>query len=282
MSLKTKSMGVLISLSCCFAFAADDAKVQQSLNEVTVAKDQTRQLMSTSMTNEQKERVRYISDRLISAESLLQQALGGNPAPIPPAPPAPPTQGGSIDLYHSDNCSGSLIGSANAATRCDKFSSAPTAWAVRINGQCLDIPDVAATNACESFKAAGDSSAPVLYHSDNCSSSPIAAVGSISECGNLEATGSAAWAIKIQDKCYDVQDMAPAKACESFKAASSPYAVQIYHSDNCSGTLLAAVDGNTRCENLKGLPTAWAVMSNGRCEDISDTDIVAACERFRP
>ncbi|MNK91292.1 hypothetical protein D3C87_1113840 [compost metagenome] len=141
---------------------------------------------------------------------------------------------------------------------------------------------MSAVTACESFKGGAEANATTIYATDSCSSAPIAAVGSLSDCGKLETSGTRAWAVKIGSQCLNIADTSPAKACESFKASSTPSAIKIFATDSCSGSPMAIVDYNTRCELLKGQHDAWGIIMNGRCENISDLPIEVACERYRP
>ncbi|WP_374033340.1 hypothetical protein ACES2I_11110 [Bdellovibrio bacteriovorus] len=273
---KTAPVSLLMSLCCSISMAADNAKVSRSLEEITVAKEQTRLVMGQVSSPDQKERLRYVSDRLSTAEELLRQALGGGGS-YPP----PPSHG-SVELFRSDSCSGSLIGTVSPASSCERFSSAGDTWGVRINGQCLNISDTSSVRACESFKGGADPRAVTIFTSDSCSGNALAAISATSQCEKFDSSGSSAWAVKIDGKCQNISDTAPAKACAAFKGASTLGAVKIFNSDSCSGNMVAAVDYNTRCENLRGLPAAWGIEINGRCENISDLDIVSACERYRP
>lgn len=273
------TLSLLLVLSCSLSQAADDSRVRRGLEDVTAAQEQTRTLMNIATTSDQKERIRYIQVRLTSAKQLLEESLGGGGG-YPPIPP--PSYGGNIEIYQSDSCSGSLVGTANVNTNCSsKFSTAGQAWGIRVNGECVNIADTTAVKACESFKAASDGRATLIYASDSCSSNAIAAISSNSSCENLEKNSTNAWGIKIGDTCHNIQDTSPAKACNVYKAASNPAAIEIYASDSCSSSLTAIVDYNTRCESLRGLPQAWGIKINGQCQNISDTDIVTACERYR-
>jgi hypothetical protein len=281
MSPKALSIHILVSLACSISFAASDSKVRQSLDEVVLAKDQANIAFREASTNEQKERLRYITQRLTSAESLLQESLGGS-GNYPSPPPPPPPSSGAVELYRSDSCTGTLLGTASAGTRCEKFAGAGDAWGVKINGECLNIVDASAVSACEAFKGGAERTAAQIFNSDSCSGNAVAAVGSLSQCDKLSTTGTTAWGVKIDGKCSNIADTSPAKACEAFKGASTAGAVAIYNSDSCSGGPQAYIDYNSRCENLKGLPAAWGIMVNGRCENISDLPIEVACERYRP
>lgn len=273
------ALSLLLSLSCSFSQAADDSRVRRSLEEVTAAQDQARTLMNIATTSDQKERIRYIQGRLTSAKQLLEDSLGGGGS-YPPIPP--PSYGGNIEIYQSDSCSGSLVGTANINTNCSsKFSTAGHAWGVRINGECINISDTTAVKACEAYKSASEGRATLIYASDSCSSNAIAAISSNTSCESLEKNSSNAWGLKIGDTCHNIQDTSPAKACNVYKAASNPAAIEIYASDSCSSSLTAIVDYNTKCESLRGLPQAWGIKVNGQCQNISDIDIVTACERYR-
>lgn len=268
----------LIFISCNLSIAASDSRVRQGLDEVIAAKEQTDVALRETSSSSAKQRLQYISDRLESAENLLRDSLGGGGGgrPIPPPP-----GGGSVEFYRSDSCSGSMIGAVGANTRCDKFAGANDVWAIKVAGKCINIPDTSATIACESFKGAADPSAVEIYSSDSCSGNPHAIVSSNSDCENLPQNSNA-WGVKVAGNCVNIADTSTAKACEAYKGANSPSSISIFYSDSCSGKPTAIIDYNTRCENLRGLPAAWGIMMNGRCENIPDMEIEKACERYRP
>lgn len=276
------TISIILSLLCQTALAANDAKVKASIPEITAARDQIIIVFNQLTDNDQKERLRYVSDRLNNAENLLRQSLGNPNQPPPPPPPQQPPTGPSVAMYHSDSCSGDLIGNINPSTDCQKFNGAPDVWAIKVNGQCQDINDSTAIKACENYKNMGDEKAIRVYKSDTCSSAMSGLFSSYTDCDSLPKNGSDAWAIRFNGQCQDISDTTVAMACRSLKALSSANAVKIFHSDRCTGALTAAVDRNTRCESLSGLADAWAIETDGKCQDISDTDIVTACNRFKP
>lgn len=206
---------LVLSTTCSFALAADNRQVQRSLQEIDLAQQQAQIIFNTTASLQDKERIRYVSDRLTSAQDILNQSLNAPPPPYRSPPSNPGNSSDRIEFYHSDSCSSELVMIVDAWTDCDSLGS------------------------------------------------------------------SSVWGVKIRGVCSDIADTSAVKACKSFKALSQPQAVKIYHSDSCSSELVAAVDRNTVCEDLRGLANAWAIQTNGQCQDISDTDIVTACNRFK-
>lgn len=194
--------------------AADDSRVRSGLMEVQSAQSQTQILFNEVTTPQQKERVRYISQKLAQAENYLQQALN-----LPTNPPTypPPYQGPKIELYENDSCyDDDLIGIMNSTTDCNRFASSKRVWSIKVNGQCIDTNDTTAPNACHAFKAMGSQQAVKLYHSDTCSDSLVAVVDYTTECERFKGLGMV-WAIEIDGQCKDVSDQSAVKACQSFK-----------------------------------------------------------------
>ena len=203
--------GLLISVP---ALAANDSQVMNGLNDINAAQQQTRYLMQSSLSPTDRERVRYIDQRLMSAINQLQNSLNnpGNP------PPYQPPSGSTVELYHDDRCTSDLIGHVNYSTNCEMaFTGASTAWAIRVNGQCMDIADMAATKACEVFKAAGSSTNAVkIFHDDRCASDLVAIVNYSTNCQMLSGLQNA-WAIEVNGQCTDIADTSAVSACERFK-----------------------------------------------------------------
>lgn len=207
--------GLLISIH---SFAANDQLVSRSINEVQSAEQQARYLLQSPMAPAERERARYIQQRLQSALSLLQNSLNdpGYPAP-PPYDPHPPVNGSQVDLYHSDSCSGELLGRVNSYTQCESaFGSSQSTWAVKIDGQCMDVSDMPSVKACEIFKGSNLSRGVKIFHSDSCSSNLLAIVNYTTNCSSLEGLSSA-WAIEVNGQCQDISDMPAVQACERFK-----------------------------------------------------------------
>ena len=278
---------LIVGVSCSVAFAADNLLVQRSLQEIDLARQQAQMIFDSSTSLQDKERARYVTDRLQNAQDLLRQSLssgGGNPPPYSPRPPSYPSPGpapdGRVEIYRSDTCSSSFVAAVDEATDCDRLATAGSAWGVKVNGQCMDIADTTAVLACKNLKALAQSEAISFYHSDNCSSDLVAAATRNSICSDFDANKSI-WGVKVEGRCIDISDTSLGKVCPAMKSAGSIRAVKIYHNDQCASSLVAAVEYDTRCEDLAGLASAWAVEINGQCQDISDIDIVTACNRFK-
>lgn len=262
--------------------AADNSLVRSGLKEVQAAKSQSQILWNEVTTPQQKERVRYINQKLAQAESYLQQSLSSptNPPTYPPTNPPPQNQ--NVEFYRSDSCSSELVAVVNPMTDCSRYAGAERVWAIRVNGRCEDIDDTTTENACRIFQNAGDTTAVKVYKSDSCRDSLSGIFSTYTDCNTLSDSGNGAYAIMVGNKCTDISDMTLKKSCNAFKAISTPRAVKFYRSDSCSDELVAAVDRYTNCESLVGLDRVWAIETNGQCQDISDLDAVSACQRFKP
>jgi len=263
------------------AFSADNQKVQAGLFEVQSAQSQVN-ILFNEVTPQQKERVRYISQKLALAESYLQQSLNQNP-PVPQPPPyQPPGNDVNVEMFQSDSCNGDLIGIVSSSTDCSRFSGAGNVWAIRVNGKCQDIDDTNAVNACRMYQHAGNPDAVRVYKSDSCRDSLSGIFSTYSNCETLPNDGNNAWAIMAGGKCQDIADTSLTMSCRAFKAINTPRAVKLFHSDTCRESLVAAVDQYTNCDSLTGLENVWAIQINGQCQDVSDLDVITACKRFKP
>lgn len=263
------------TLSTITIFAADDTNVRSALMEVQSAQSQTQILFNDVTTPQQKERVRYISQKLSQAEQYLQKSLN-----IPNNPPQP---SGQVELFKSDSCNGDLVGIVGPATDCSRFSTTESVWGVRINGKCQDISDTNSQNACRIYQNAANPEAVKVYKSDSCRDSLVGIFSSYTNCETLEdSSGNSAWAIMVGEQCKDIADTSLKLSCRAFKAINSVQAVKFYKSDSCKDSLVAAVDYQTNCANFAGLPQVWAIETNGKCQDITDLDAVSACQRFKP
>lgn len=255
----------------------NDILVQNSLSEVEAAHQQTRILFQTATTNDQKERLRYVNDRLDRAESLLRQALSQPSHPQPP----PYNPGGQVEMYRSDSCSSDLVGVVNPGTNCSSYNGASDVWSIKVNGQCTNTLDMSAVQACETFKNANNQQTLRIFRSDSCSSDLSAVVTAYTDCETLSSSNNA-WGVVINGQCRNLSDTSPKMACRSLRGAVSTNNVEIYRSDSCSSDLVAIVDRNTYCQSLQGMADAWGIKVNGQCTNIADTNIVQACERFKP
>ena len=259
------------------AFAADDQQVRAGLFEVQSAQNQVG-ILFNEVNPQQKERVRYISQKLALAESYLQQSLNQYPTP----PNQPPSNEAKVEMFRSDNCSDDLVGIINSSTDCSRFNGAGAVWAIRVNGKCQDVDDTNAVNACRLYQNAGQQNAIRVFKSDNCGDSLSGIFSSYTNCDSLPNDGRNAWSMMSGGKCQDIADTTLPLSCRAFKALSSARSVKLFHSDNCSDSMVAVIDQQTQCEGLVGLDSVWAIQTNGQCQDVSDLDVVTACKRFKP
>jgi hypothetical protein len=186
--------------------------------------------------------------------------------------------GNGFQIYsRSDSCSGEVGAWVNASTNCDSLGSG-SAWSVKKNGVCTDIRDTTLADACRQFQGGIGPSITVFGRSDSCSGEVAAFVNASTNCSTL-GSGSA-WSVKVEDQCFDITDTTVSAACEMYRGAIGPH-VRIYgRSDSCSGEVSAFVNSSTDCETLSSSASAWSIFADGRCTDISDTNLRDACRRF--
>jgi hypothetical protein len=201
--------------------------------------------------------------------STYLQSCGGTP--VPP----PPIGGGLVEIYHSDSCNGDLIAAVSSNTNCSRLSG-PSAWGVKINGRCLDIPDMPLEQACNLYK--NGATGINFYHSDSCSGEFMGSIGPSTDCS--KQLTSSVWGIEVNGKCYDISDRSAVAICPAYRSTSA--GIKFFHSDSCSSEILAISDGSTSCEEqAKAVSqSVWGIEINGTCQDISDTDFLSACRRF--
>jgi hypothetical protein len=206
-----------------------------------------------------------------------------NPGPGPgpgPNPPYPPYDDNDrVEIYKSDTCSGSLVAVVDSRTDCERLGN-DSAWAVKINGRCMDIQDTTLTKACQAFS--GGMRGVKFYHSDTCNGSLLGTVGRRSDCSRFAdvVNNNSVWAVEVNGQCQDIADMNPKDACEAFKGGDRG-GVKFFHSDTCRGGLVAIVNNPADCRKLSpSMPSVWAIEVNGQCQDINDMSFVDACARF--
>lgn len=193
------------------ASGADNSMVYRGIDELQLAQQQTRVLMNGNLSPQDRERVRYIDQRLSASYTWLWNSLNQPGQPYPP-----PGSNSTIELFHSDNCSTELIGRVNFNTNCSlAFSGSPMTWGVRIDGVCYDAADIPSENACEIYKDARPQGVK-LFQSDNCSEKLVAIVDPYFQCQKL-INMPRVWGIQVGGKCNDISDSAAEQACERFK-----------------------------------------------------------------
>lgn len=198
---------VLLIILTATAFSADDQRVKAGLFEVQSAQNQVN-ILFNEVSSEQKDRVRFISQKLALAENYLQQSLNQYPNP--------PPQEKNVELFQSDSCSGDLVAFINSTTDCSRLSGTESVWGIRANGRCYDVADTSLTMSCHAFKAANSQRAVRLYRSDSCNESLVAAIDKNTNCDSLAGLDSV-WAVQVNNQCQDVSDIDVVTACKRFK-----------------------------------------------------------------
>ncbi len=190
-------------------------------------------------------------------------------------------QGGiGASVYgRSDRCDAdSIIGIVKESTDCNTFSTSQTSWSVKVSGQCIDISDTNARNACIFAQGSLPNVGTVFARSDSCGAD--AALGTVTrytDCSAFATSGSA-WSISFAGRCQDISDTTPFRACMEVKGQMFGAGVIYGRSDSCdSDRALMAVDEQTDCNSLSASEAAWSVKVAGQCQDISDTSVRNAC-----
>ena len=188
----------------------------------------------------------------------------------------------SVALYRSDSCGGDLVAVVSPTTDCAALGPGAV-WGVKVGTQCFDISDTTASSACDHYRAASNSDAIGIYHSDSCAAGDLVGyVDEHSDCAALGASAAAAWGVRINGTCQDISDTSFAAACASFHSQVSG-GVQLFRSDSCGGDLVASVGPTTDCDALAATATSavWGVKFGNACHDVADTNVKAACEAYK-
>ena len=56
-----------------------------------------------------------------------------------------------VEVYWSDSCSGSMEASFGPRTSCEQLPDQRKAWALKVDGRCIDIQDTDIQSACRNF-----------------------------------------------------------------------------------------------------------------------------------
>jgi len=128
---------------------------------------------------------------------------------------------GQARLFRSDTCSSSYTGTVDSNTDCEQFArgNGSNVYGIEAGGTCHDIADASLGAACLAFRDMHERSV-LLYRSDSCSSSLVAAVDSRTDCAELSNKISAnVYAIKTPaGRCLDIADESFAQACARYKS----------------------------------------------------------------
>ncbi len=184
-------------------------------------------------------------------------------------------EGSDVIYGRSDSCSDdTMIGAVDEFTDCNQFSETENAWSIKVGGQCQNISDTNAKQACMIIK--GKNHDVIYGRSDSCDDDDmVAIVEDHTNCQSLSNT-DIAWSIKVDGQCKNISDTNVRHACLIIKSQDANI---IYgRSDSCSDDhMVAFVDYYTNCDDLSSSEVAWSIKVNNRCKNISDTDVRKAC-----
>jgi hypothetical protein len=177
-------------------------------------------------------------------------------------------------LYaRSDSCAAdSAVATVRAETNCAALTG--EVWSLSVDGQCRDIEDTSARAACTQLQS---SIGAALYgRSDSCDAEAfVTKVDTYTKCQLLSASAES-WSMSIDGECRDTEDISVRAACFALQSAD---AIILYgRSDDCEPQhALRRITDATGCEGLSRTEPAWSYMVDGRCVDIEDTNVRAAC-----
>ena len=92
-----------------------------------------------------------------------------------------------------------------------------------------------------------------------------------------------AWSIRVNGRCQNITDTNPQSACSQIKSQLGGNIDTIYgRSDSCSQSAIAlTVSPETSCQKLSDSDIAWSIKVGGRCINITDTNVRAACHQVQ-
>ncbi len=125
-----------------------------------------------------------------------------------------------VSLYHSDDCSNSLITRITWNTDCEKLGESVSLkiWGIEVNGNCYNVNDQSFTIGCKKYRKIPKD--PIIfYYSDDCSSSEEYFLEKTSTCQQALQDISAdqkIWAVKLNGECHNIDDTNFVAACEQW------------------------------------------------------------------
>ncbi|MBX3228623.1 MAG: hypothetical protein KIT84_08225 [Labilithrix sp.] len=180
---------------------------------------------------------------------------------------------GKAVFGRSDSCEGDAV-QVTSETNCFALSGSAVAWSVWKDGRCVNISDTNQRTACLQLKPEG---LAVFGRSDSCEgdATPITPE---TDCFSLSAS-EVAWSVWKDGRCVNISDTNKRAACLSLQPSGR---VIFGRSDSCEGEPVARITPGFDCFTLSSSAPAWSVWKDGRCVNISDTNVRAACLQLEP
>lgn len=135
-------------------------------------------------------------------------------------PTPPPSHRSRIEFYGSDSCSGSYMGAVSSARDCEAFgrNHSGSVWGIKVDGQCKNIADSSALNACMAFAGRSFDRSVVFHTSDSCNGGEIATVDYNTDCREMARyINKSVWGISVNGRCTNITDTNFQRACELYK-----------------------------------------------------------------
>lgn len=198
-----------VILSIALALTSLSALAQQRIIKQRNL-DREMQVCERECSNHCSRFVNRLSRRL---DNMAYNCGYDQPAPMPPVRQ-------QVKFYKNDSCHSSYLGSVVNPRDCHNFAQnvSGSVWAVEIDGNCLNIDDTSALNACRAFTNARYGRAVELYRNDSCHSSIVGLIDYNTNCSEFaQSVSSSIWGIKVNGECINIPDTNAERACNLYK-----------------------------------------------------------------
>lgn len=150
--------------------------------------------------------------------------------------------------------------------------------------EIVTADDIRADRVCRGGPAAPDAGAGrlgvIFGRTDSCeASAAIVTVRESTDCMRLSASEEA-WSIMVGNRCQNIADTSVRAACFQLKPRGT---ILFGRTDRCEmDQALTTIDAQTDCLSLSPTTEVWSVSVDGRCQNIGDTNMRAACLALQP
>lgn len=120
----------------------------------------------------------------------------------------------------------------------------------------------------------------IFGRTDECEAEDaIVTVRESTDCMQLSPTQHA-WSVMVGNRCQNIDDTNVRAACFHIK----PRGIVLFgRTDECEmNKAIMMIDHDTDCLRLSASQHVWSVMIDGRCENVDDTNLRAACLAVQP